>query len=422
MTDIFISYHSEDREVALELNALFVEEGWDTFIDIEGISAGEDYPSILDQRLKSAKAVVAIWTRKALTRPWVRRECLAALDRGILVPTAPRPLEPNDIPIAFAGVQYVRLQHDTGRLDAPSAEQLKAAIKRRIERGSPKYRSTPASNVDKDTPRPSKRRLATAAAGLTAAVLFVAATFAVIFWPTEPRPLPGSLESASTAGQARATPPWQSINSYDRSPVTKSDGDPLVQELRARYPGTALSVSAQETILQLIAEDKLTFEQASQLIQQMVGDSAGRKFDTISGYAEEVVADVPADGQGGPDFAGWTLAELEAFQLASAQRRALLREQYEEAAHLIREELPLFLASQNPETQVALVRALGYADDGRLPLQISLDQIENQLDAESRTTFTEIRPAISMVASIETRLLYDRLQEKYLVREMSMPR
>lgn len=73
MTDIFLSYATEDRLKAASLVKLFQEAGWTVWWD-RHIEGGERWePSIFDA-VREASCVVVIWSRDSVGKAWVGRE------------------------------------------------------------------------------------------------------------------------------------------------------------------------------------------------------------------------------------------------------------------------------------------------------------------------------------------------------------
>lgn len=112
MTDIFLSYASEDRIKARALSQLFEEAGWSVWWDRDLTPGGEWEPAILD-RVAAARCVVVIWSRDSVKKEWVIREATTGLERGTLVPVL---LQPSYLPTPTPQVQAVELSvWDGGR-------------------------------------------------------------------------------------------------------------------------------------------------------------------------------------------------------------------------------------------------------------------------------------------------------------------
>ncbi len=134
MADVFISYARQDREAADLLRITLEKLGLTTFMDIEGgISAGDSFPQRITEAVAASKVVLACWTPFALSRDWVRRECLLARHYEKLVPIALQPLEPTDLR-EFIDVSYEDLTDFTPvTLQHFGWSQTLQALARRIE-------------------------------------------------------------------------------------------------------------------------------------------------------------------------------------------------------------------------------------------------------------------------------------------------
>jgi TIR domain len=61
MSDIFISYASEDRERILPLVNALEKTGWSIFWD-RTIPAGKTWPQFIGSEIKACLSVVVVWT------------------------------------------------------------------------------------------------------------------------------------------------------------------------------------------------------------------------------------------------------------------------------------------------------------------------------------------------------------------------
>jgi hypothetical protein len=75
--DVFISYKSEDRAIADDLEAFLTEQGYSVWFDRDLIG-GQQYRDVLDERIDKAGSVVAIWTKHSVRSRWVRHEASRA--------------------------------------------------------------------------------------------------------------------------------------------------------------------------------------------------------------------------------------------------------------------------------------------------------------------------------------------------------
>lgn len=110
MADVFLSYARAEYAAAEIIYKLLTDLGLSVFFDVEGLDGGDVFPDVLDREVKSAGAVLGLWTPHSLSRPWIKIECNIGKDRGVLVPVAIAPIHPlHDVPAAFYGVQHIDL-------------------------------------------------------------------------------------------------------------------------------------------------------------------------------------------------------------------------------------------------------------------------------------------------------------------------
>ena len=105
MTDIFLSYASDDRERVAHLVETFEAQGWSVWWD-RRIVPGTSFDDVIEQAISQAACVVVVWTEVSTTSDWVRREALFGLDKDILVPVV---LDDIELPFAFRRTQAANL-------------------------------------------------------------------------------------------------------------------------------------------------------------------------------------------------------------------------------------------------------------------------------------------------------------------------
>ena len=84
MSDIFISYARSTEDQANLVAEALQKRGYSVWRDDE-LPAHRAYADVIEERLKSAKAVVVIWSAEAVKSQWVRSEADAARGLGTLV-------------------------------------------------------------------------------------------------------------------------------------------------------------------------------------------------------------------------------------------------------------------------------------------------------------------------------------------------
>jgi len=105
VTDVFVSYSSDDRAEARQLAEALIDRGWNVYWDRDLI-AGEDYGQVLATRLESADCVVVLWSKAAVESKWVRDEARVGRDSGKLVPVL---IGEVNIPLGFGAIHAADL-------------------------------------------------------------------------------------------------------------------------------------------------------------------------------------------------------------------------------------------------------------------------------------------------------------------------
>jgi hypothetical protein len=85
MSDIFISYASDDRERVRPLAEALRQLGWDVWWDRE-LLTGRRFDQLIDEQLAVARSVVVVWTSSSVASEWVIEEAQDGKERNILFP------------------------------------------------------------------------------------------------------------------------------------------------------------------------------------------------------------------------------------------------------------------------------------------------------------------------------------------------
>lgn len=108
MSDIFISYTSEDRTKAETLASTLEQQGWSVWWD-RTIPAGKTFDEVIEEAIDAARCVVVLWSNSSVTSRWVHTEAEEGARRNILVPVL---IEKVNIPLAFHRI-FLRSEIET---------------------------------------------------------------------------------------------------------------------------------------------------------------------------------------------------------------------------------------------------------------------------------------------------------------------
>lgn len=105
MSDIFISYASEDRPTARALAEALEARGWTVWWD-RRIPTGKDYADVIETELTAARCVIVLWSEHSVKSSWVKTEAADASGRGVLIPAL---IDGVKIPLEFRRLQAADL-------------------------------------------------------------------------------------------------------------------------------------------------------------------------------------------------------------------------------------------------------------------------------------------------------------------------
>ena len=117
MTDIFVSYASEDRERVRPLVERLTAQGWSVWWDRE-LETGSSFETTIEQALASARCVVIAWSQHSINSRWCRAEATEGLERDKLVPLLIDDVRP---PLVFRATHTANMlgwPENDGQLDS----------------------------------------------------------------------------------------------------------------------------------------------------------------------------------------------------------------------------------------------------------------------------------------------------------------
>jgi TIR domain len=130
VSDIVVSYASEDRDRILPLVQALEATGWTIFWD-RTILAGTTWRQIIDAEIKACRSVLVVWTHKSVNSEWVIEEAEIGKQKNVLVPVLLDEVAP---PLGFRAIQAANLVGWNGNNSAPSFASLIAAIEKILGR------------------------------------------------------------------------------------------------------------------------------------------------------------------------------------------------------------------------------------------------------------------------------------------------
>jgi TolB-like protein len=127
--DIFLSYSREDQATAQRFAEGFEAQGFSVWWDVT-LRSGEAYDQVTEEALRTAKAVVVLWSKTSVVSRWVRAEATLADRNKTLVPAM---IEPCDRPIMFELTQTADLTHWKGEADDKGWRAFLSDVRRFVQ-------------------------------------------------------------------------------------------------------------------------------------------------------------------------------------------------------------------------------------------------------------------------------------------------
>jgi len=125
MTDVFVSYARQDEPHATLVAEALRSEGYSVWRDDE-LPAHRAYAEVIEERLKSASAVVVLWSAEAARSQWVRAEADAARSAGSLIQAS---VDGSVPPLPFNQIQCADLNGWAGDTSAAGWRKLASSVR-----------------------------------------------------------------------------------------------------------------------------------------------------------------------------------------------------------------------------------------------------------------------------------------------------
>ena len=138
MSHVFVSYARSDEPRAKCIADALTAQGYEVWRDDE-LPAHRSYSEVIEERLKSARAVIVLWSADSARSQWVRSEADAARQLGTLVQAS---LDATIPPMPFDQIQAADLTEWNGGSDSPGWRKLNASVEALV--GPPSARTATA--------------------------------------------------------------------------------------------------------------------------------------------------------------------------------------------------------------------------------------------------------------------------------------
>ena len=124
MADVFISYARQNETLAKQAAEALRNAGFAVWRDDE-LPAHRSYSDVIEERIKSARAMLVLWSNEAVRSQWVRAEADAARELGTLVQVSLDGVLP---PMPFNQIQCADLFGWTGDTSWPGWQKVVSSI------------------------------------------------------------------------------------------------------------------------------------------------------------------------------------------------------------------------------------------------------------------------------------------------------
>jgi formylglycine-generating enzyme required for sulfatase activity len=124
MSDIFISYSSEDRDKAKAIAEALKRQGFSVWWD-RSIPPGKTFDAVIEEALDAANCVIVLWSHTSVSSDWVKTEAAEGKQRGILIPVL---IDDVKIPLEFRRMQAADLKDWVGKLPHLGFDNLLKAV------------------------------------------------------------------------------------------------------------------------------------------------------------------------------------------------------------------------------------------------------------------------------------------------------
>jgi hypothetical protein len=129
MSDIFISYSSNDRPWVEQFAKTLGTYGWSVWWD-RNIPTGGSFNTVIRQELRAAKCAIIVWSERSVDSEWVQAEAAEAKKQEKYLPVK---IDKSEIPLGFTQRTFQSLVDWEAGIDHPGFSQLLKDIERLVK-------------------------------------------------------------------------------------------------------------------------------------------------------------------------------------------------------------------------------------------------------------------------------------------------
>ena len=132
MSDIFLSYKSEDIDRAKLFVAALEQHGYSVWWD-RTIPPGKTFEEVINKSMSLAKCVIVLWSRRSVLSDYVKEEAEEGKRKNILIPVL---IDDVEIPYGFKRIEAAHLINWKGTLPDTEFDQLLKSVSEIVGRAS----------------------------------------------------------------------------------------------------------------------------------------------------------------------------------------------------------------------------------------------------------------------------------------------
>ena len=145
MSDIFLSYKSEDRAKAQIIAKALESHGYSVWWD-RIILPGQTFEDVIENELSAANCIVVLWSKESVKSNWVRTEASEGKMRKILIPVLIEDVIP---PLAFRHMNAAKLMDWNGTSPHHEFDRLIQSVGGKLGRAAPMHSREPEQEKER---------------------------------------------------------------------------------------------------------------------------------------------------------------------------------------------------------------------------------------------------------------------------------